>query len=222
MIELYFSLDVETDGPIAPLHSLRQLGMTAFTLDRCPIAQFSANLLPLPEATEDPETMAWWMGTAERRHTWEVMQINAQAPARVIANLVPWIAELTLQEDARPICCASPAGYDWCFLRYYLLRFYPTGTETIFKHRCFDARSHAMGILGKPYLESGKDGIPQEWLPADIPHNHDAAQDSLEQAFLIQNQMKASIAQRRAAVLSPAYDLAKSYLLETAHAADRP
>ena len=158
MSELYFSLDVETDGPIAPLNSMRQVGMTAFDLTRCPISQFKANLMPLREASEDPDTMRWWMETAEKRARWDMLQINARPPEVIIPDLLGWVTDLAEQEKADPICCASPAGYDWCFLRYYTIRYAFSGQESVFRHCCWDARSHAMGILAKPYLKSGKAG----------------------------------------------------------------
>jgi hypothetical protein len=200
MSELYFSLDVETDGPIAPLNSMRQVGMTAFDLTRCPIAQFKANLMPLREASEDLDTMRWWMETAEKRARWDMLQINARPPEIIIPDLLGWVADLAEQEKADPICCASPAGYDWCFLRYYTIRYAFSGQESVFRHRCWDARSHAMGILAKPYLKSGKAGLPEFWRPKDLPHTHDAGDDALEQAVQFQRQMRASAEQRQAAI----------------------
>jgi len=200
MGELYFSLDVETDGPIAPLHSMRQIGLTAFDLTRCPIAQFKVNLSPLPHATEDPDTMRWWMETEEKRARWSTLQINAKPPEIVMPDLMAWIGDLADQEKADPICCASPAGYDWCFLRYYTIRYAFQGSESVFRHRCWDARSHAMGVLAKPYLKCGKEGIPQSWRPKDLPHTHDAGDDALEQAVQFQRQMRAAADQRQAAL----------------------
>jgi len=200
MSELYFSLDVETDGPIAPLNSMIQIGLTAFNLTRCPIAQYTASLLPLPGAVEDPDTLRWWMETEEKKARWSAIRINAKPAEVVMPEVMWWIAAEAAKEKAEPICCASPVGYDWCFFRYYTIRYAYAGQESIFRHRCWDARSHAMGILGKEYLHCGKEGVPQSWRPKELPHTHDAGDDSLEQAVQFQRQMQAAIDQRLSAL----------------------
>jgi hypothetical protein len=200
MSELYFSLDVETDGPIAPLNSMIQIGLTAFNLTRCPIAQYTASLLPLPGAVEDPDTLRWWMETEEKKARWSAIRINAKPAEVVMPEVMWWIAAEAAKEKAEPICCASPVGYDWCFFRYYTIRYAYAGQESIFRHRCWDARSHAMGILGKEYLHCGKEGVPQSWRPKELPHTHDAGDDSIEQAVQFQRQMQAAIDQRLSAL----------------------
>jgi hypothetical protein len=98
MSELYFSLDVETDGPIAPLHSMRQIGLTAFDLTRCPIAQFKANLLPLPGASENPDTMNWWKETEEKALV-RALDYCDEAGMRFGQFVIAVVAELAMEGD---------------------------------------------------------------------------------------------------------------------------
>src|ERR1044072_2127928 len=140
--------------------------------------------------------MKFWTRSEKNRARWEAITAVAEDPVIVTSDLLRWIARLTKAEGLKPVCCASPCGYDWPFARYYMIALGHID-ETPFGHRCFDARSHAMGILGTPYLQSGKNDIPQEWRPKDLPHTHDAGDDSLEQAGQFINQMKAHIERPR-------------------------
>jgi hypothetical protein len=57
---MYVSTDVETDGPIPGGNSLLSFGSAAFRTDGTMVGTYTANLATLPEATADPDTMAWW------------------------------------------------------------------------------------------------------------------------------------------------------------------
>ena len=63
--ERYISVDVETDGPVAGLHSMLSLGAAAYNAWGQRVGTFSANLKTLPDATTDDRTMAWWKGQPE-------------------------------------------------------------------------------------------------------------------------------------------------------------
>ena len=195
MSEVYFSLDVETDGPIPFFYSMRQIGLVAFTLTDGVIGTFTRKLQPFPNAQVDPDTLRWWTETEEKRALWEALTVGAEFWHDAMTECDRWIR--TFEDRGKPVCCASPAGYDWVFFRCYMVL--ALHAETPFQHRCWDARSHAMGILGKEYNSCGKPGIPQGWRPKDLPHTHDALDDALEQAAQFRNQMQASQAQKQAA-----------------------
>ena len=59
MTEIYVSTDVEADGPIPGPNSMLSFGSAAYTAGKKLPGTFSANLLTLPGATADPETMEW-------------------------------------------------------------------------------------------------------------------------------------------------------------------
>ena len=64
--EVYFSTDVETDGPIPGPHSMLSLGAAAFSIEWTTppkvtgVSTWTANLELLDGAKGDPETMKWW------------------------------------------------------------------------------------------------------------------------------------------------------------------
>ena len=79
--ECYVSIDIEADGPVPGLHSMLSLGAAAFTSDGRLLDTFSANLEPLPEASEDPRTMRWW---ASQGAAWEACHIDPRPPAEAM------------------------------------------------------------------------------------------------------------------------------------------
>ena len=193
MSEVYFSLDIETDGPIPFRNSMLQIGMAAFTLEDGVIGTFKRKLQPFEGTSPDVDTIRWWTETPEKHSMWVALHNGGMPWDLVMKECDEWVRSFA--DRGKPVCCASPAGYDWVFLRCYLVA--ALGTETVFKHRCWDARSHAMGVLGREYLKCGKEGIPGSWRPKDQPHTHDALDDALEQAYQFREQMKASRGQRQ-------------------------
>ena len=197
MSELYFSLDVETDGPIPFHNSMLQIGMAAITLKDGVVGTFRRNIRPYPGAKPDPDCMRdFWLSTPELTSRYHSLVEGAGDWMYTMLDCDTWVRSFAAY--GKPVCCASPSGFDFTFLRCYMVAA-RGGKETVFKHRCWDARSHAMGVLGKEYGSCGKDGIPQSWRPKDLPHTHDALDDALEQGQQCLNQIRASQAQRQAA-----------------------
>lgn len=186
--EVYFSIDVEATGPIAGKHSILQLATTAFTKDDL-LGTWSANLEELPGAGWDPATKAWW--NKQDQAIFTKIRQNLQKPGTATRDWDRWVRSF----GSRPkVAVASPTGYDWTLLAYYIYSFIPgwdAEDRTPFKHRCLDIRSYSAAYLNKGYLESSKADL-EHLRPKNIPHNHDAAQDSLEQAVFFQNLLKAN------------------------------
>lgn len=57
--EIYIVVDIETDGPVPGLYSLRSVGAVAMTNVE-EIGQFYHKLLPIEGAVEYQYTMNWW------------------------------------------------------------------------------------------------------------------------------------------------------------------
>ena len=197
MSEVYFSLDIETDGPIPFKNSMLQMALAAFTLKDGVIGTFTRKLRSYPGAIPDHACMAeFWYSTPDLTARYESLADGAKDWMYTMLDCDTWIRNFA--GLGKPVCCASPAGFDFTFFRCYMIAA-RGGNETPFKHRCWDARSHAMGILGKEYSSCGKEGIPQSWRPKDLPHTHDALDDALEQAAQFRAQMLAAQAQKQAA-----------------------
>src|SRR5262245_48459621 len=116
MSEVYVSTDVETDGPIPGPNSMLSFASAAYLPDKTLVDTFAANLETLPDATPDPATMNWWQQHAD---AYTATRTDLQAPVVAIANYVAWVKNL----PGRPVFVAYPAGFDFLFIYWYLIRF---------------------------------------------------------------------------------------------------
>lgn len=179
MIEIYVSTDVETDGPIPGPHSMLSIGSAAYTAGKELVSTFSANLETLPGAQADPKTAQWW---ATQSDAWAACRTGLETPEAAMLRYVGWIKTL----KGKPVFVAYPAGFDFLFVYWYLMRF---AGESPFSHSALDMKSFAMAVLKKDYRDSTKRNMPQRWFD-DLPHSHVALDDAIEQGALFCNMLK--------------------------------
>jgi len=180
MAEIYVSTDVETDGPIPGPHSMLSFGSAAYTADKRLVGTFSANLVTLPGAVGDPKTMAWW-GTQPA--AWAACREGARDAAAVIPEYVGWLKGL----PGKPVFVAYPAGFDFLFVYWYLIRF---AGESPFSHSALDIKTFAMAVLGTEYRAATKRNMPRDWFDS-LPHTHVALDDAVGQGALFCNMLAA-------------------------------
>src|SRR5437016_7326838 len=120
-MELYFSCDVESDGPIPGPNSMLSFGCAIFQADNTtPLDTFSANLELLPNANPDPNTMKWWKAP-EQREAWKACRSGLQPPVLVMPRFVDWVHNQCDHKKVKPVFVAYPAGYDFLFLYWYMM-----------------------------------------------------------------------------------------------------
>ena len=178
MAEIYIATDVETDGPIPGPHSMLSFASAAYLADKTLVGTFTRNLETLPGAEGHPKTMQWWQSQPE---AWEACRRDAVAPDAAMSDYVAWIDSL----DGSKVFVAYPAGFDFTFVYWYLIRF--TG-ESPFSHSALDIKTMAMMLLEKPYRQSVKRNMPERWFD-DLPHTHVALDDAIEQGALFCNML---------------------------------
>ncbi|MCP1675567.1 hypothetical protein J2T57_002717 [Natronocella acetinitrilica] len=174
-VELFVSTDVETDGPAPGSHSMLSLASAVFNPEGELVDTFSANLEPLPDATADRDTMAWW---AERPEAWGAATSNAKDPATVMADYAAWLRGL----PGKPIFLGYPVAFDFPFVSHYLVRF--TGTNP-FGRSAIDIHSYAMAVLQTASL--GRvipRRMPPHWIEGDSVASHIALDDATRQGLL--------------------------------------
>ncbi|MBW8756649.1 MAG: exonuclease [Burkholderiales bacterium] len=179
MSEIYISTDVETDGPIPGPHSMLSLGAAAYTADKRLLSTFSANLETLPGASAHPQTASWW---ATQPEAWAACRSDPQAPQEVMTRYAAWIEAL----EGKPVFVAYPAGFDFLFVYWYLIRF---AGRSPFGHSALDMKTFAMAQLRADYRASTKQRMPRHWFD-DLPHSHVALDDAIEQGALFCNMLK--------------------------------
>jgi hypothetical protein len=178
MPEIYVSTDAETDGPIPGPHSMLSFASAAYRADKSLVGTFAANLETLPGAAGHPKTMAWW-----KRHpeAWAAARADLQDPAEVMGRYVAWVKDL----PGTPVFVAYPAGFDFLFVYWYLIRF--TG-DSPFSFSALDIKTYAMALLRKDYRQSTKRNMPRRWFDP-LPHTHRALDDAVEQGALFCNML---------------------------------
>lgn len=178
MSEIYISTDVETDGPIPGPHSMLSFASAAYRADKRLVDTFSANLETLPDAEGHSKTMAWW---ATQPEAWAAARQRPQDPADAMRRYLAWIKKL----PGRPVFVAYPAGFDFLFVYWYLIRFVG---ESPFSHSALDIKTYAMAMLKIEYRESTKRNMPRRWFDP-LPHTHRALDDAIEQGALFCNML---------------------------------
>jgi hypothetical protein len=177
--EVYVSTDVETDGPIPGPHSMLSFGSAAYRADKTLLSTFSANLETLPGAAGHPATMAWWK---ENATAWDACRTNLEPPASAMPRYLAWVKSL----PGKPVFVAYPAGFDFLFVYWYLMRF---AGDSPFSHSALDIKTFAMAMLKTGYRDATKKNMPKRWFD-EMPHTHVALDDAIEQGALFCNMLQ--------------------------------
>lgn len=221
--EIYFSTDVETNGPIPGPFSMLSLGCAAYRL-RSPVKQsecsacegtgedrsrgrladgghgfypdcavckskaafvqlstFSVNFATLPYATEDHDTMTFW---AKHPEAYAATRQNTETPVVAMRRFTAWIEEVVKSQQGsndrklRPVFVGYPAGFDFLFVYWYLIRFCHYSP---FSFGALDVKTYAAAALKTPYHSVGKSTMPRRWFSVDRPHTHLGIDDAMEQ-----------------------------------------
>ncbi|WP_437186497.1 3'-5' exoribonuclease domain-containing protein [Planctomicrobium sp. SH668] len=170
MPEIYVSTDIEADGPIPGPHSMLSLGSAAYLEDGTRHSTFSANLETLPGATGHPETMEWW---ERNSRAWNKTRRDLLTPEAAMLAYSEWLKSL----PGRCVFVAYPAGFDFTFVYWYLIRF--TGASP-FSFSSLDMKTMAMVLMNSEFREASKRNMPHRWF-SKRPHTHDALDDAIEQ-----------------------------------------
>jgi len=180
--ELYFSTDIETDGPIPGPYSMLSFGCVALTEDGTELGNFEANLITLPGAEQDPNTMEWWSTQPE---AWEACRKNLQLPADAMKQFAGWVVGMCGTEYI-PVMVCIPSGFDFLFMYWYLKYF--TG-KSPFSFSCVDMRTFVMAMRKTGYKRTSKRYWPKRWFP-NLPHTHVAVEDAREQGLTFINMLR--------------------------------
>jgi hypothetical protein len=157
------------------------LGCAAYTADKQLLSTFSANLETLAGASAHPKTAQWW---ASQPQAWAACRTDLERPEQAMRRYLLWIKSL----KGKPVFVAYPAGFDFLFVYWYLMRFVG---ESPFSHSALDIKSFAMAVLKLDYRDTTKKSMPKHWFDR-LPHTHIALDDAVEQGALFCNMLKQS------------------------------
>lgn len=170
--ELYFNVDIETDGPLPGPNSMLSFGVVALDEHGGEQGAFERNLVTLRDARPDPETTGWWRKNLK---AYDRTREDTVMPELAMAHFAKW-AE-SFKGKWTIVMVAMPSGFDFLFMYWYMKRF----AKSPFGFSCVDMRTFVMAHRKTGYKRTSKRYWPKRWFPKDMPHTHVAIEDAREQ-----------------------------------------
>jgi hypothetical protein len=198
--DMYFSVDIETDGEAPGVGSMLSIGISALHPDTLEeTGTFYRTLHRLPDAGASSKTMAWWDQFLD---SYVASRKDAVAPVEAIRDMHSFVKQqcrmhMKNGKGPTPIFVAYPASFDFSFVYYYCHRFLG---ESIFSFSALDMKSYAMGLLGSSFIGATKSNFRQEWQ-TELPITHHALDDARSQADQFRKMLMWRRAQARTIVL---------------------
>lgn len=183
-MDVYFSADVETDGPIPGPYSMLSFAL-AFAgrydgqrFER-PADYSSTYYAELKPISDQYEIEALRVNKLDRDR---LMQ-GGQDPADAMLEASAWIRKVA--GGGRPVLVAYPLSFDWMWLYWYFRRFSPEKSPFGHSH-CFDLKTAYALKARRPIVAAGRSTLPDS-LRGHAPHTHHALDDAIEQAQIFAN-----------------------------------
>jgi hypothetical protein len=181
---VYIVTDIEVDGPWPGPNSMRSFASVAVTSSGEERGTFEAVLEPLPGATPNPDTYAWFQTQPE---AWAAATTDPRPVGEVMRQFVTWVRDLS----GPRMFAASPIAFDGGWIDYYLRRFTrygllqgPYEADVLFDGPGLCLSSYAAAITGRPVADVSPQSLPSEWF-GDIAHTHRAIDDARGYAHLL-------------------------------------
>jgi hypothetical protein len=183
-VDVYFSADVETDGPIPGPYS-----MLSFALVHA--GSFDGRFFQRPKAYD--QYLQIELKPISDQFEEEALRVNGldrdrlsregQDPEKAMTEAARWVRGIA--GSGRPIVVAYPLSFDWIWLYWYFVRFSLDGSP--FNHSgCFDIKTAYAVKAGRPIARAGRDHLEPS-LRSTRVHSHDALEDAIEQAEIFAN-----------------------------------
>jgi hypothetical protein len=183
-VDVYFSADVETDGPIPGPYSILSFALVfAGSFDGSEFKRpenyrtsFYKELRPI--STEFQEEALRVNGLDRER-----LSIYGAVPEDAMNEAFAWIERTA--DFGNPVLVAFPLSFDWTWLYWYFTRFSLKGSP--FGHsRCFDIKT-ALAIKSRiPISSAARSRLPPALAPLHR-NTHHALDDAIAQAEIFAN-----------------------------------
>ena len=158
--EIYISVDIEADGPLPGPNSMLSLGAAAFALEEKEgelvprlVSTWTANLQQIEGATMDPNTKVFW---GKNPAAWAECRKEPLLRADLaMETFAKWVTSFKRKENGgyRPVFVGAPAGFDFTYVYWYLIRFYGSSP---FSFSGLDMKTYVSAVMDLPYHDSGK------------------------------------------------------------------
>ena len=184
LFDVYFSADVETDGPIPGPFSM--LSFALVYAGRFDGARFE-------RAPNFNDAIYRELKPISDQFEIEALQVNGlnrdrlcqegESPEAVMTTTSNWVKAVA--GKGRPVLVAYPLSFDWTWLYWYFIRYSSEGSP--FSHSwCFDLKTAFAVKAAIPIAQAGrKELLPR--LRSLQRHTHHALDDAKEQAEIFAN-----------------------------------
>lgn len=142
----YFSVDLETSGPVPGRHNLLSIGLTHVRRLQGSYQPMASHYVELRPVFPEFEEAAMRVNGLDR----ERLEKEGRPPAEAMKALVTWVDEQN-QSRQRPVFVAHNAPFDWMFWAYHVGH---AGLENPFGFSALDTKALAMGALGLPWEDT--------------------------------------------------------------------
>lgn len=183
-VDVYFSADVETDGPIPGPFSMLSFAMVyagSFDGKRfCRPQKYEKVLYKeVKPISEDFQQEALNVNGLDRSR----LCVEGETPEEALADAYRWVKEAAGQ--ANPVLVAYPLSFDWTWLYWYFIRFSKHGSPFGYS-QCFDIKTALAVKAGIPISEARRSRLNPILVPKHS-HTHHAIDDAIEQAEIFAN-----------------------------------
>lgn len=183
-MDVYFSADVETDGPIPGPFSMLSLALVfAGTYDGQKFTRphqynnyIYKELRPI-SAEYQAEALA--VNGLDR----ERLSREGEEPRLAMSEIAEWVRSVA--GSGNPVLAAYPLGFDWTWLYWYFVRFSRSGSPFEYS-RGYDIKTAVSVRTGRTLSSSSRSKLP-EHLRSSRHHTHHALDDAIEQADVLAN-----------------------------------
>lgn len=172
--EAYFSVDVESAGPIPGMYSMLSLGAClvedygqTFYVEFKPITK---SFIPaaLDVSGLDLDTL----------------ELTGVPPDVAMKNFGEWI--LKSAGERTPVFVGFNGCYDWQFVNWY---FHSFTNHNPFGFGGIDIKSYFMGLSGREWSQTTSSQLPEQFHP-DVAQTHNALDDARAQASIFRKMLK--------------------------------
>lgn len=184
-MDTYFSVDVETDGPIPGPYSMLSFAVVSagvfdgktFKRSKSYYDKFYFGYLkPISDLFESAALAVNKLDRAEHKRF-------GRDPQEAMTDVAEWVLEAA--DGTTPILVAYPLGFDWMWLHWYFVKFSKIGSP--FRHSSgLDIKTMYAAKAGVPISRAGASKLP-EHLKSSRVHSHHALDDAIEQAEIFSN-----------------------------------
>ncbi|MEO9320845.1 MAG: exonuclease domain-containing protein [Nitrososphaera sp.] len=188
---VFISVDVEASGPFPPDYSMLSLG--ACVVGNAP-EKFYVEFQPISDNYVDKALQV-------SGFTMKGAKENGKAPATAMAEFTDWIEKHIRgnkkpSDETRPKFVAFPAGFDWMFVNYYMLKYVG---RNVFGLAPLDIRSVYFGLFPDQNGFVMSKSEMKRKLGVTTEHTHNALDDAIEQGEMFARMLEIRKSLKRSA-----------------------